>query len=57
MSRGLQPWAGWEYELIVLDQSYEALAGTDFTELRPAMTANRCWSALAPAIEAETMAG
>jgi glutamine synthetase len=55
---GLVPEVGWEFELIVLDQTEAALRRGGFQEvLRPAMVANRCWSALTPAVEAEAIGG
>jgi glutamine synthetase len=55
---GLVPEVGWEFELIVLDQSEAELRGGGGPAgLRPAMVANRCWSALTPAVEAEAIGG
>ena len=45
---GLTARVGWEFECIVLDQT---------AALVPAMAANRCWSALTPAIHAEMFDG
>jgi len=53
---GLLAEVGWEFELIVLDQS-DAAARLDADGLRPAMSDNRCWSALTPAVETETFSG
>lgn len=55
---GLIPEVGWEFELIVLDQTEAELHGGGLpVALRPAMVANRCWSALTPAVEAEAIGG
>jgi glutamine synthetase len=53
---GLEADVGWEFECIVLETPPGgALAET--TELRPAMPANRCWSAQTMATEAELLGG
>jgi glutamine synthetase len=56
---GLVAEVGWEFELIVLDNSdLDAPAGaTSHASLRPAMASNRCWSALTPAVQSEALQG
>jgi glutamine synthetase len=56
---GLVAEVGWEFELIVLDQSdLDAPPGvTGRNPLQPAMASNRCWSALTPAVQSEALAG
>jgi glutamine synthetase len=50
---GLEAEVGWEFECIVLDQpTSEITAGAP---LRAAMADNRCWSALTPAVHAQTL--
>jgi len=50
---GLVAEVGWEYECIVLEDA--GLSGPHPTPPRPAMTANRCWSARTLAGEADTL--
>lgn len=59
---GLDVAVGWEFECIVLQREGVDEASTGpLTERRdavsPAMTANRCWSALTPAVEDEALGG
>jgi glutamine synthetase len=56
---GLAAEVGWEFELIVLDQTEAEVRGGGPmpAALRPAMVGNRCWSALTPAIETEVIGG
>jgi glutamine synthetase len=57
---GLDVAVGWEFECVVLEES--GVETTDSMPRRhelvtPAMAANRCWSALTPAIEDEALSG
>jgi glutamine synthetase len=55
---GLLAEVGWEFELIVLDHA-DLDAPPDargLASLQPAMVSNRCWSALTPAVQSETLA-
>jgi len=50
---GLHARVGWEFECIVLDQDARSLSTSE--QLVPTEPANRCWSALTPAVEAEML--
>jgi len=54
---GLEVAVGWEFECIVLQEGAAETSGspTRRDPLAPAMAANRCWSALTPAIEDEAL--
>ena len=54
---GFSARAAWEFECIVLEQQ-DFRSGTDWrSPLVPAMGANRCWSALTPALEDAALGG
>jgi len=49
---GIEARVGWEFECIVVDQSAADLEASGGVDLLPAAPANRCWSALTPAVHA-----
>ncbi len=54
---GLVAEVGWEFELIVLDGSSPGRSPDLMSHpLRPALADNRCWSALTPAVAAQSVA-
>jgi len=50
---GLEAIAGFEYETIFLDEDGASLRAKNWSGLEPALAHNRCWSAVAPAADAD----
>lgn len=53
---GLVPYAGFEFEVIFLDEDGQSLREKGWRNVDPAMLHNRCWSAVAPASDADFLA-
>lgn len=50
---GLEPFGGFEFEVIYLEEDGESLRAKGWRDVEAAMLHNRCWSAVAPAADAD----